>query len=213
MSTLPIRVMVAGSRPTEARAFEDFLERQPGVSLVGSCNELQKIPSTVWRCIPHVMLLYLRGTQLAVGTVQNILAEVPEARLLLIVPACTTERAAEIIEAGACGVIAHTEIGKQGLRAIRAIRDGEIWGSRKVLSRIVNTSIRHTSRQTTQSKHMQALTGREGEIVKLLQTGSSNKEIAQQLYISDKTVKTHLHNIFAKLNVNRRHKIFPKLFS
>jgi DNA-binding NarL/FixJ family response regulator len=56
---------------------------------------------------------------------------------------------------------------------------------------------------------MQSLTGREGEIVKLLQEGSSNKEIAAQLAISDNTVKVHLHNIYTKLKINRRHKIFP----
>ena len=205
--------MSVGFRSAEARAFEDFLQRQPDMNMVGTCNELQKIPSVAWKCVPHVMLLYLRGTQTAVNTVREILAEMPDARLLLIVPSCPITQAAEIIEAGAWGIMAFDEMGKQGLRAIRTIRGGEIWGSRKVLSRIIHTSVRHTTRQITQSKSMQALTGREGEIVKLLQTGSSNKEIAAQLEISDKTVKTHLHNIFAKLNVNRRNKIFPKLFS
>ena len=208
-----IRIMSVGVRPPEARAFEDFLQAQSDIAIVGNCSEMQKLASVAWKCVPHLMLLYLRKTQLAINAIRAILKELPDARVLVIVAECPTEQAVEIIEAGACGVITFSELPKQGLRAIRSVRAGEIWGSRDALSRIVRTTISHHSRQITLSSAMRELTGREGEIVKWLQTGSSNKEIAAKLFISDKTVKTHLQNIFTKLNINRRSKIFPKLFS
>jgi DNA-binding NarL/FixJ family response regulator len=208
-----IRVLCVGYRPPEVQAFEGFLQQQPEIAMVGACNDLDKIPHVAWQCVPHVMLIYLKGTQLAINVIRHVLTEVPDARMLVIAIGYPANQAVEIIESGAWGVLTFDELGKQGLRAIRAIRDGEIWGSRKVLSRIVHTTARHTSRQITQSKAMQSLTGREGEIVKLLQEGSSNKEIAAQLAISDNTVKVHLHNIYTKLKINRRHKILPKLFS
>jgi DNA-binding NarL/FixJ family response regulator len=210
-TTVTIRVMSIGVRSPEARAFDEFLDQQPDIAVVGNCNELQKVSSMVWRYVPHVLLLYLRGTQLAADAVRNILAEVPSARLLLMVPTCATEQAVELIEGGAWGVLAGRDLGKQGLRAVRAIRSGEIWASRAVLSRIVLSKARHVTEQITLSKAMQDLTGREAEIVKLVQTGSSNKEIAARLQISDQTVKTHLHNIFSKLNITRRQKILSKL--
>jgi len=203
--------MSVGYRSPEARAFEDFLQQQGDIKVVGTCNELQKIPEVAWKCLPHVMLMYLRGTQLAVQGIRGVLTELPEARILLITPTCSTQEATEVIEGGAWGVIAFAEMGSQGVRAIRTIRGGEIWGSRKVLSSIVNAKVRHATEQITQSKAMQTLTGREGEIVKLLQSGASNKEIAARLNISDQTVKTHLHNIFSKLNVTSRNKILTKL--
>ena len=208
-----IRVMSVGLRSAQSRAFEGFLDDQPDMVIVGTCNELQKIASIAWKCVPHVTLMYLRGTQLAVDAVRNVLAEIPEARLLLIVPSCSSRQATEIIESGAWGAVEYGDLGKHGLKAIRTIWEGEIWASRKVLSRIVHANVRQVTEQITLSKAMQTLTGRESEIVKLLQTGSSNKEIAAKLAISDQTVKTHLHNIFGKLNVTRRNKIFPKLFS
>ena len=208
-----IRVMSVGFRSPEARAFEGFLEQHEDIKIVGTCNELQKISSAAWKCLPHVMLMYLRGTQLAVDAVRNVLTEFPDARLLLIVPSCTMQQALDIIEGGAWGVVTFAEMGQQGVRAIRTIHGGEIWGSRKVLSQIVNARVRHDTERITLSKAMQNLTGREGEIVKLLQTGSSNKEIASKLAISDKTVKTHLHNIFGKLNIKGRNKLFTKYLS
>jgi DNA-binding NarL/FixJ family response regulator len=213
MKNPKIRLMSVGPRSAESRAFEGFLDQQSDIAVVGTCTELQKLASVAWSCVPHVMLMYLRGTQLAMDAVRNVLAELPEARLLLIVPSCPDQQAMEIIESGAWGSIEFGDLGKHGLLAIRTIWAGEIWGSRKVLSRIVQANVRHATEQITLSKAMQALTGRESEIVKLLQTGSSNKEIAARLAISDQTVKTHVHNIFSKLNVSRRNKIFPKLFS
>jgi len=214
MSNQPtIRVMSVGYRSAESRAFEDFLQQQGDIGIVGTCNELQKISATAWKCLPHVMLMYLRGTQMAVDVVRNVLMEFPEARVLLIVPTCSTQQETEIIEGGAWGILAYGELGSHGVRAIRTIRAGEIWGSRKALSSIVNAKVRIATAQITQSKAMQTLTGREGEIVKLLQHGSSNKEIAAQLEISDKTVKTHLHNIFTKLNITGRNKVLTRLFS
>ena len=88
-----IRVMSVGFRSAEARAFEDFLQRQPDMNMVGTCSELQKLPSVAWKCVPHVMLMYLRGTQMAVNAVRDVLVEMPDARLLLIVPACTMTQA------------------------------------------------------------------------------------------------------------------------
>jgi DNA-binding NarL/FixJ family response regulator len=195
----------------DARPFEQFLAHQKDIQIVGSCNELGRVASVAWKSLPHVMLVYLRGTQLALTVLRDIIAGSPEARVLVVVPICGPAQALEMIEGGAWGAITLAELPKQGLRAIRKIGAGEIWGSRQVLSRIALASVRHTSRQITQSKAMHALTGREGEIVKLLQVGSTNKEIAAQLFISDKTVKTHVHNILEKLNVKRRNKIIPSV--
>jgi LuxR family transcriptional regulator of csgAB operon len=89
------------------------------------------------------------------------------------------------------------------------VHGGEIWGSRCVLSQIAQRSIEHTRQIYALSKSSLKLTERESEIVRLLQDGSTNKEIAQQLCISDKTVKAHMHNIFGKLQIHRRQMILP----
>jgi DNA-binding NarL/FixJ family response regulator len=204
--------MSVGERSPEARAFERFLRRQSDFAFVGSGDDVESIATAPSQCVPHVLLIYLKGAQNAKNMMRHVLSEAPDVRMLVVAPRCTRPQAIDTIESGAWGILTYGDLRRHGSHAIRVIRDGEMWASRKVLSHIVDSTARRTWRQITQSKAMLALTSRQGEIVKLLQDGSTNKEIAAQLSISDKTVKVHLRSIFGKLKINRRNKILPKLF-
>lgn len=208
-----IRLLVAGPRTSEARALDQLLTRQHAIVVVGETIDLSRLPDLA-RSQPHdVILLHARGPESALDEIRVILAQIPEARLLVVVSSFTLDEAALILEHGARGVVAIDDAFPQGLRAVRAVHGGEIWGSRAILSRIVQASIRHTMQVHALSSSSLNLTQREGEIVNLLRSGSSNKEIATELQISDKTVKTHLHNIFGKLQIRRRQQILPALLS
>jgi LuxR family transcriptional regulator, positive regulator of biofilm formation len=88
-------------------------------------------------------------------------------------------------------------------KAIRAVLNGELWYPRRVLEQHLLSS--HTP-QWLQDRRLTGLTKREREILSLLASGMSNQDIAQKLYISPHTVKTHAYNIYKKINVaNRLH--------
>ena len=199
-----IRVLIAGSRSTEARALEELLLQQSDIFVVGESPEIRRIPETMWKRAPHAILIHLRGAQLAIEAVQEVLSILPDARLLVILQLVSANQAAQILEHGARGVMAIDQQYSQGVRAIRSVHAGELWGSRTVLSLIAQTAITNAMEAQSYSKSLLNLTGREREVVDLLRDGSSNKQIASQLNISDKTVKTHMQNIFGKLQVSKQ---------
>jgi LuxR family transcriptional regulator of csgAB operon len=91
------------------------------------------------------------------------------------------------------------------VRAICTTRSGELWVPRKLLTRLLeNLRQRIDELQGSLSAMREALSDREQEVVLWAMQGMTNKEIAAQLGISAKTVKTHLQNVFRKLKVSRR---------
>ncbi|PQJ88080.1 MULTISPECIES: LuxR C-terminal-related transcriptional regulator [Aliivibrio] len=84
---------------------------------------------------------------------------------------------------------------------VKKIIDGELWLSRKVTNDLISI---YRSKQNGILTTSVSLTAREKEILQLLSFGSSNVDIASTLFVSENTVKTHLHNVFKKLNVRNR---------
>ncbi|MGF1903719.1 LuxR C-terminal-related transcriptional regulator [Aliivibrio salmonicida] len=84
---------------------------------------------------------------------------------------------------------------------VRKIIDGEMWLSRKITNDLISI---YRSKQNGILTSSVSLTTREKEILKLLSLGASNIDIANTLFVSENTVKTHLHNVFKKLNVKNR---------
>lgn len=90
---------------------------------------------------------------------------------------------------------------EQMLKGIRSLIQGEIWASRDIL---VQVALQSRMKKTQSVHEKTALTHREVEILALLSIGSSNDDIAEKLFISPNTVKTHLYRIFRKINVPNR---------
>lgn len=86
-------------------------------------------------------------------------------------------------------------------KGVRAIFGGELWVSREIMTRCI---LEDKGRERSRPKDLTGLTGRELEILSLIAIGSSNEEIAGKLFISTNTVKTHVYNIFQKINVPNR---------
>ena len=94
-------------------------------------------------------------------------------------------------------------------KAVKMVRKGEIWVGRKVISHLLETLVSLTEQQRSKSLHelsvsLENLTPREREIVHQIGRGASNKEIASQLHVTEKTVKAHLTSIFRKLGIPDR---------
>ena len=208
-----IRLLTVGPRVPETRALDRLLAGQRAIVVVGEVLEIANAADAVRLLKADVVLLHTLGVDFALEAIGVILASIPHARLLLITHTGCADSAVQMLEHGARGLLPPEDVHAQGLRAIHAVHAGEIWGSRALLSRIVQGTIKHTTLVHSHEKSSLSLTERESEIIKLLRSGLSNKEIAAQLHISDKTVKTHLQNIFGKMQIHRRQQILPALLS
>jgi two-component system, NarL family, nitrate/nitrite response regulator NarL len=212
-SAKPIRVLLAGPHLSQNHAFDQWLVAQSGFLMIAETGGATHAPKHVARHKPDVVVLRAFTPEGALEAIDVMLSRAPKARLLVLTDSFSLDQATLILEHGACGVIAAKDACAHGLRALQAVHDGEIWGSRALLSQIVNNCVKHTTQLHAHENSSLNLTGRESDIIKLLRSGSSNKQIASSLSISDYTVKTHLQNIFSKLQVHRRQQILPALLA
>ena len=89
------------------------------------------------------------------------------------------------------------------IKAVKAVYDGELWAERKLMGKVVDGSI-YPTKEVNLNGQVYDLTETEIKIIKLVLTGMTNKEIADDLYISEKTVKFHLYKVFKKLSLKNR---------
>jgi DNA-binding NarL/FixJ family response regulator len=89
-------------------------------------------------------------------------------------------------------------------KAIKTIQKGEIWVNRESISLIFDEFAKHVRRKNYHSDLLNVLSRREREVLNLMLKGFSNKAIAENLFISEKTVKTHIYNFYKKLGISRR---------
>ncbi len=133
----------------------------------------------------------------------------PSTRIVLLTTTPTETEGTSMLEAGAKGYCS-TEMDPVLLtKAVKMVQKGEVWVGRKVISHLLDTLVSLTEQQRNRSlpkadPSLDGLTPREREIVQQIGGGSSNKEIAHQLHVSEKTVKAHLTSIFRKLGVSDR---------
>ena len=130
---------------------------------------------------------------------KEILKENPQARIIVLTSFVDDEKVYPVIEAGAMSYLLKTTRAPQIAEAIRAAYKGE-----SVLEAKVTTKMMKKMRSESEKLPHHDLTERELEVLRLIAEGKRNQEIADQLVIGIKTVKTHVSNILAKLNVEDR---------
>jgi DNA-binding NarL/FixJ family response regulator len=148
---------------------------------------------------PEVLLLHANGDQAGFEMVSRLRTLTPEIKVLLFLDSADEEMEFQAVRAGSCGCVSNASDLDTLLKAIGAIGQGEIWVSRRVASRLISRLA-----EVPDATNGNALTPREWKVLGLLASGTRNKEIANRLSVSENTVKTHLHTIYRKINVDCR---------
>ncbi|MFQ5962238.1 MAG: response regulator [Candidatus Methylomirabilales bacterium] len=198
----PIKIVIADDHESVAEALHVALEREDGLRVLGQACTIDETLVLLRKTPPNILLLDLalpdgNGWDL-VPLVRN---QHPEVRVLLFTSFYTEQVAVRALRAGARGCISKGERLETLLKAIRAVYRGEIWAPRRVLSQALEEV---QSDGFLHQSSFQSLTDREREICRLVARGETNKEIASKLFITEKTVKSHLNRIFRKLHLRRR---------
>lgn len=164
---------------------------------------------------PDILLLeHIEGDE---QSAWNILAQIERVsagtRVLMLCDASTPAMIIGFIQRGASGCLLKSSDPSLYAKAVITVHQGEPWFGRTALLQALRSQIAAEPVVTAKLLYEQdLLTPREREIVILLGSALSNKEIARQLCISDKTVKTHLHHIYVKLHKSGRYKVFLSNF-
>jgi len=200
-----IRVAIASDHALFREAVRSLIESQADLCLAGAGGAQQAL-ELVTSQRPDVLLLDLPVQATAgLDVLKEISRQVPSTRTLLMSSEVSSPDILEALQRGARGVIMKDASTEQLFKSIRAVMAGQYWVSRELVAAVVER-MRERQRAAGVAPGAPAfgLTPREMEMVAAVVAGCSNREIAQQLSISAKTVKHHLTNIFEKLGLSNR---------
>lgn len=201
-----IRIAISGGPRLFRECVCATLKNEGSMEIVGDAENGVQAIDIIKTLKPEVVLLDItmpasNGTQVLAAIKSQSLGT----KALIFSDALDEGQIANCIKAGARGYLSRQSNIADLIMAIKAVYEGQLWIGRKLTARLLNGGFHNvTADDDRKKKTKDSLTTREKEVFSLLSEGLTNKQIAQALFISEKTVKSHLNSIFKKLNVRRR---------
>ena len=200
-----IKILLVDDHTLFREGLAGLLSGQPDFSVIGEAGSVQEAIVVARDLRPDIVLMDFTlpdGTGLDATRV--ILAERPETNIVFLTVHEEDERLFAAIRSGAQGYLLKNVPVAKLLSFLRGLEQGEAAISGKLTSRILDELARTEPSRGPISDDFSALTARELEVLRELASGASNREIAERLCISENTVKNHVGNILAKVNLQNR---------
>ena len=192
----PIRLLIADDHPVVRDGLSGMFARDPGFEVLGEAGDGTEAIRLAQALSPDVILMDLRMPGMdGLTAITELARRGITARVLVLTTYDTDSYVVPAIEAGATGYLLKDAPRDELLRAVRAAAHGQAVLSPSVATRLMSR---------VRKPDTKPLSRRELEILKLVAAGTTNRDAAAKLLISEATVKTHLLNIYAKLGVSDR---------
>lgn len=203
MDSEAVRVLLVDDQDLVRSGLRRILRRKDGFLIVDECSDGDEVATAVRAHLPDVVVMDLRMKR--VGGIEATRALVAEdgPPVLALTTFNEDELLSGALRAGAAGFVLKDSSAEELIRAVHAVARGDSYLDPAVTSRVLAT-YRQTSAGAAASVSVDELTARELGVLKLIATGRSNTEIADELFISEVTVKSHIGRIFAKLGLRDR---------
>jgi two-component system NarL family response regulator len=201
-----IRVLIADDQALFRRGLYVVLGTEDGIEVVGEAENGEEAIEKAVELVPDVILMDVRMPKVnGIESARQIRAEVPTTKILMLTVSDEEDDLYEAIKAGANGYLLKEISVEEVAEAIRAVTQGQSLISPSMASKLLNEFNALVKRaEEKQQFPAPALTSREVEVLRLVAKGMSNREIADELYISENTVKNHVRNILEKLHLHNR---------
>lgn len=207
-----IKIMIADDHAVLRKGMRQLLEHESDMEIAGEASDGEEAVKMAEELKPDVALMDIVMPKLSGVEATKLIKKVSPSTSILILTAYSDIRyILGLLESGASGYLLKSARSDEIVGAIRSVRSGESvldsMATRKLLERVTNLS-----KETTEEKMRGNLSPREIEILRLAARGMSNRDIAETLSLSMRTVKAHLSNIFNKMRCSCRTEAIVKGF-
>lgn len=194
---MPIRVLIADDHSVVREGLRTFLGLDAEIEIVGEATNGEEAVQLARQLAPDVVLMDLKMPKLdGVSATGIIRRELPDIEVIALTSVLEDALVFGALRAGAIGYLLKDTEAEELRRAIKAAAEGQVQLSPQAAARLV--------REVRAPETTGTLSERETDVLRLLAQGHSNKELAQALEISEKTVKAHITSILTKLNASSR---------
>lgn len=199
---MPPITIIPTLSPALSEKFLNVLKGEKDFRVLEIPHSFSQIQDTLFRQKADIVIVEVRGLQDLPG-IKKLIQKGKDLKVVLIGD-INKDIAFEYMKAGAKGCLNNNITPNLLKKAIRVINKGEVWFDQKITSVVFEEFARLVLERSGQPEIIKSLSKREKEVLHLVTRGHKNKDIAQALYISEKTVKTHIHHVFEKLGVKDR---------
>ncbi|MDQ3943626.1 MAG: response regulator transcription factor [Actinomycetota bacterium] len=198
-----IRVLVVDDHPVVRQGLRAFLDTRDGMAVVGEAGDGEAAIAEAARLRPDVILmdLLMPGTD-GLTAIGRIRAADPGARILVLTSFSSADQVVPAVRAGAAGYLLKDAAPEEVEAAVRAVHRGEARLDPQVTATVLAEVAQPAAGPDEAA--LATLTPREREVLALLARGLTNAQLARELVLSEKTVKTHVSSILAKLRLADR---------
>lgn len=193
----PIRIVIADDHSVVRQGLKMFLALDDELDVIGEAENGAEALKLAHELKPDVVLMdLLMPVMDGITATERIRRELPDVEVLALTSVLEDNAVIGAVRAGAVGYLLKDTEADELRRSIKAAAAGQVQLSPQAAARLL--------REVRAPESPETLTERESDVLRLLALGKANKEIASELHIGEKTVKTHVSNILAKLGVQSR---------
>ena len=202
-----IRLVIADDHPIFRDGLRKLLSLEDDFEVVGEARDGNDVLEIVKQAEPDVLLLDLRMPGMdGLSVLQTLKSSGCRTRIIILTASEDKNEFVQAMKLGCSGIVLKQTATELLYKSIRKVNAGEIWLDSHTTAAVMRqfASPGRLSSSDRKGRERSPLSQREREIVALVAQGFKNKEIAEKIFISEQTVKNHLHNIFDKLGVSDR---------
>lgn len=205
-----IKILIADGHAVMREGLQRLLSAETGFEVIAEASDPAKMAALAEHYQPEIILVESSlGGESVPALLRRLKASRCLSRVIVMTASARHEDHVQFVRSGACGILTRDTSSEMLVKGIRKVCAGELWVDRRTTAEAMRQMVDARAalplpRGGANERGTSALSKREREIAGLVAQGFKNKDIAARLFISEQTVKNHMHNIFEKLGVSDR---------